>query len=234
MLKKKALNIPNHIAIIMDGNARWAKKRLLPRVAGYKKGIDIAEKVIYQAMEAGVKYLTLFAFSSENWFRPKIEVEELMGLFRSYLKNVIPNIIKRDIKVIFIGERDKLDEDIKGMMKEVEDRSSNNKFNLILAVSYGGRDEIRTAAIEMAKYLKDKKLSEYENSLFDSFINNLKIPDPDLLIRTSGEHRISNFLLWQIAYTELYFTDKLWPDFCQDDLHQAIISYSNRERRYGR
>ncbi len=226
-------NPPNHIAIIMDGNSRWAKNRLITQNLGYKKGIIAAQNIIRHAKNIGVKYLTLFAFSSENWNRPEKDVKEIMDMLRKYLKKDIEELLHEDIKIIFIGSRKRLDPDIAELMHQVEERSKNNSFNLIMAMSYGSRNEILDAAIEFSKKI-DSHPQKSALDTFTSTINPHNIPDPDLLIRTSGEYRLSNFLLWQIAYTELYFTDKLWPDFTTKDLDDAINNYNSRERRYGR
>lgn len=227
-------DIPTHIAIIMDGNGRWAKNKNLPRSFGHKKGANSVREVIEQAAEIGVKYLTLFAFSSENWKRPIEEVNDLMDLLRYYLDKEVENLIQNGFKLKIIGEREKLPGDILAKIEEVEARTKlNNGLCLCIALNYGARQEIISAAKKYAEYLalaKDFKLNE-EN--FREFLYAGDVPDPDLLIRTSGELRISNFLLWQLAYTELYFTDILWPDFGKKQLLDAILSYQNRNRRFG-
>ena len=227
------INIPKHIAIIMDGNGRWAKHKNLPKILGYQQGVKAAQNIIEYAKSIGVSYLTLYAFSLENWQRPKDEVKGLMDMFRKYLKNEVEELIKNDIRVIFIGKRDKLEEDIRESMASVEQRSLAHSFNLIIAVSYGSRDEIVDVAIQFSK-LYGAENNDDAKLLFSSIINPHNIPDPDLLIRTSGECRLSNFLLWQIAYTELFFTDKFWPDFSGNDLMDAIKNFNQRERRYGK
>ena len=222
----------------MDGNGRWAKKNFLPKKFGHSKGAEIAEKVLKMCQKYGIEYLTLFAFSIENWNRNQEEINDLMEILRTYLIKTAPKLLKENVKISFIGERDLLHSDIQKLMQDLEEKSKDNKFNLSIAISYGGRDEIRSAAIKMAKSLAEdfvnNPLKNLPEDIFDRFINPEKIPDPDLLIRTSGEYRISNFLLWQMAYTELYFTDKLWPDFEEDDFIKAIEEYSKRNRRYGR
>lgn len=230
------LQIPQHIAIIMDGNGRWAKNNLLFKQLGYQKGLETAENVVEMSQKHGVKILTLYAFSSENWKRSESEVQDLMNLFRKYLKNNILKLSAKGVKIIFIGNKEQLPEDIRELMDEAEAQSQHNTFILVLAVSYGARDEIRKAALAMAQdaVCHNKDLDHLNLQDFDRFINIYNIPDPDLLIRTSGEYRISNFLLWQLAYTELYFTDTLWPDFAETDFIQALQSFSSRERRYGR
>jgi undecaprenyl diphosphate synthase len=229
-------NIPKHIAIIMDGNGRWAEQKKLPRILGYKQGIKTAQKIIEYCKNLHVEYLTLYAFSLENWQRPKDEVEHLMEMFRDYLNNDVEKLINKGIRVIFIGNHKMLDDDIQAAMKSAEEKSSTNNFCLIIAFSYGARDEILRAVVDFSNvYDKSisKNMAEVEK-LFISVINPYNIPDPDLLIRTSGERRLSNFLLWHIAYTELFFTDKFWPDFKEEDLLNAIKDFKQRERRYGK
>ncbi len=225
------INIPEHIAIIMDGNGRWADRLMLPKKAGHKKGAQVAKQIVKDCKKIGVKYLTLYTFSSENWGRPKAEVEDLMNLLREYLKSSTKDLIKEDVRIRFIGRKSELAQDIQDLMAKVEEESKHNNFNLILAISYGGRDEIRDAAIAFAKYAKQNTQCKPED--FDQFLYTDGIPDPDLFIRTSGELRISNFLLWQLAYSELYFTDTLWPDFTEIELIKAVEEFSKRDRRYG-
>lgn len=231
----KKVNIPTHIAIIMDGNGRWARAKNVPKLIGYQKGIQVAHTIIEYSQHIGVKYLTLYAFSLENWQRPKKEVEELMQIFKFYLKKEIRNLISKDIKIIFIGDHSKLDKDIRDLMYQVETKSLNNKFYLIIAISYSSRNEILKAI--MMLYKKDPNILNNEYNIekgFESIINKHNIPNPDLLIRTSGEKRLSNFLLWQIAYTELYFTNKPWPAFSKYDFIDAITDFNKRERTYGK
>ena len=221
--------IPNHIAIIMDGNGRWASQRKLPRNMGHEKGARAAKKIVEYCKQIGVNCLTLYMFSSENWDRPPEEVKSLMSLLKRYLRTQVASLIKNDVKIKFIGRKIRLDDEIKELMIDAENKSSDKSFNLTLAINYGARDEIRDAAEAYAKHINSGS-----NSLsFDDFLCTKGIPDPDLLIRTGGELRISNFLLWQLAYTELYFTKKLWPDFGKEDLLQAVEDYSARERRFG-
>lgn len=222
------LKIPNHLAIVMDGNGRWAKSKNLPKKAGHMKGAESVRDVVKLCQKYGVNYLTLYTFSTENWNRPQEEVKDLMAILKKYLKNDIKDLIKNNVRVKFIGDRNRLDSDIVDLMEAAEARSENNKFCLIIAISYGGRDEIISAANEYAKSLEKK-----EGLLFEDFLYTKDIPDPDLFIRTSGECRISNFLLWQLAYTELHFTNTLWPDFSEGDLLKAFQDYSGRDRRYG-
>lgn len=229
------INIPKHIAIIMDGNGRWARQKKLPKSFGYKKGIKSAQNIIKHSKELGVKYLTLYAFSLENWQRPKDEIAKLMNMFREYLKSDIEELIAKDIRIIFIGNHSKLDEDIRIAMKRAEDKSSKNSFCLVIAMSYGARDEITRSILNIIQQQDEQEISQNNiEDIFESVINPHQIPNPDLLIRTSGEKRLSNFLLWQIAYTELYFTDKYWPDFAKQDLLDAVEDFNKRERKYGK
>jgi len=235
MIQINIPKLPQHIAIIMDGNGRWAREKNLPKIIGYQKGIESAQKIIESSKDLGIKYLTLYAFSLENWQRPKDEVAKLMDMFRGYLKKDIEKLIKKDIRIIFIGDRSKLDEDIKNSMKEAEDKSSDHTFCLIIAMSYGAKNEIARAILKLCEQYDKESLNEKNiEKLFESVINPHKIPNPDLLIRTSGEKRLSNFLLWQVAYTELYFTNKNWPDFAKQDLLDAIDDFNKRERKYGK
>ena len=235
MIKSNINMLPQHIAIIMDGNGRWAREKNLPKIIGYQRGIESAQKIIEYSKDLGIKYLTLYAFSLENWQRPKNEVAKLMNMFRDYLKNDIEKLIKKDIRIIFIGDRLKLDEDIRDSMKQVEDKSLQNSFCVIIAMSYGARNEITSAILKLGEQYGNESLNQNNiEELFESAINPHGIPNPDLLIRTSGEKRLSNFLLWQIAYTELYFTNKYWPDFAKQDLLDAIEDFNKRERKYGK
>ncbi len=229
------IKIPEHIAIIMDGNGRWASKRRLPKLAGHKKGANVANDIVAACQKLGVKYLTLYAFSTENWNRSASEVNDLMDLFRSYLSKDINELAKKDVSIKFIGNKSLLPADIQSMISEVEVSSQANNFKLILAISYGSREEIRNAAVKFAQDAIKQKidLKKASPELFDQYLYTYGIPDPDLFIRTSGEYRISNFLLWQIAYAELYFTKVLWPDFNEAELKKAIEDFSTRERRYG-
>ncbi|GAB6072474.1 isoprenyl transferase [Venenivibrio stagnispumantis] len=221
--------IPSHVAIIMDGNGRWAKKRGLPRVFGHREGINAVEKAVKFSKKVGIKYLTLFAFSTENWQRPKEEVEAIMSLFVEYINKEIPFLIENNIKLLFMGRRDVADY-IKLAMEEAETKTKNGKdLTLIIAFNYSGRAEIIDA---VNKILKEKK--EITEEDFKNYLYLPDIPEPDLLIRTSGEKRISNFMLWQLAYTELYFTETLWPDFDEEEFLKALYDYQSRERRFGK
>ncbi|RZI47544.1 di-trans,poly-cis-decaprenylcistransferase [Rickettsiales endosymbiont of Peranema trichophorum] len=223
-------NVPQHVAIIMDGNSKWARSRLLSKTIGHRKGLYAVQKIVEIAKKIGVRFLTLYAFSIENWNRPSEEVEYLMSLFRSYLQRDVKRLIQNDVKIMFIGNRAMLSDDIQVMMKDAEHESINNTFTLIIAISYSGRDDIRRAAMMFAESIA---LNKDGHGPFESFLSTANVPDPDLLIRTGGEMRISNFLLWEISYTELYFTTVLWPDFKSEDFMDAIRVYSSRERRYG-
>jgi undecaprenyl diphosphate synthase len=232
-MKAKAIKIPEHIAVVMDGNNRWARQKGLPKMAGHKRGSEVARDMVKWCKKIGVKYLTLYAFSIENWNRPKTEVVSLMALFKRYLKTDINDLMKEDVKIRFIGNRSFLDKEILKLIDNAETKTAKNSFNLVIALSYSGREEITNAAVTFAKDAQSGKIKEVQPSLFQNYLYTKDIPDPDLFIRTSGEFRISNFLLWQIAYTELYFTDILWPDFNEKHLLKAIKDYGERERRYG-
>lgn len=227
---------PMHVAIIMDGNGRWAAARGLPRAEGHRKGAESVRAVIKSASSSGIKYLTLFGFSSENWKRPSVEVLDLMGLLRLYLRKEMAELHKQGVKFSVIGERSRLPEDVQDLVAASEERTRDNTgLNLVLALSYGGRAEIVNAARVLAAQVQDGTLAPTDIS-DDMFAENLEtkhIPDPDLLIRTSGEQRLSNFLLWQCAYTEFVFTDKLWPDFGAEAFEEAIAEFQSRDRRFG-
>jgi len=227
---------PKHVAIIMDGNGRWARARGLPRTAGHNRGAEAVRRTLKAAVKAGVQYLTLFGFSSENWKRPASEIDDLMGLLRHYLKREIDEIDKNGVKLGVIGERDRLGADIVKLIGDAEKRTAGNtRLNLNIALSYGSRSEIVLAARAAMQAAIDGKLKpeELDEEKFESFLLTAGMPDPDLLIRTSGEKRISNFLLWQCAYAEFVFTDRLWPDFDENDFNAAIQEYHGRTRRYG-
>ena len=227
---------PLHVAIIMDGNGRWAKARGLPRTAGHKRGADALKKVVKSAGNLGVRYLTLFGFSSENWQRPETEVRDLMGLLRYYLEHDIAELVENGIRLRVIGDRSRFSPDTVALIEEAERKSAANvKMDLTMALSYGARQEILTAAKALAADCAAGKMAvdDIDEEAFAGRLFTAGTPDPDLLIRTSGEQRISNFLLWQLAYTELVFTDTLWPDFGHAELEAAIATYLSRERRYG-
>lgn len=228
---------PKHIAIIMDGNGRWANRRGLPRTAGHKQGAEAARRVVKNAAEMGVEFVTLFGFSSENWSRPESEIKELMSLLRYYLRSETAELHKSGARLRVIGNRAELDDDIIQLIENAEDLTKDNdKITLVIALNYGGRHDILQAAQRLAEKAvaegraPDMKVIEKE---FPGFLMTAGIPEPDLLIRTSGEQRISNFLLWQCAYSELVFTDTLWPDFDRQDLELAVQDFARRERRFG-
>lgn len=230
------MKIPEHVAIILDGNGRWAKSKGLPRNAGHTAGAKNVETVCQAADELGIKYLTLYAFSTENWNRPEAEVEALMNLLESYLKNCIKTASKNNMRVRVIGEIGRLSEKFQNRIKELEVASSvNTGLNLTIAINYGSRDEMIRAMKNMMQDEKDGKLSieDVTAELFSGYLDTKDLPDPDLLIRTSGEQRLSNYLLWQLAYSEFYFTDVAWPDFHKKELEQAVEAYNKRDRRFG-
>lgn len=230
-------NLPQHLAIIMDGNRRWAKKRGLPVVMGHRQGAKTLENVCQEAKKIGVKYMTVYAFSTENWQRSAEEVNALMTLLREYLKDGFQELQKNKVRILFVGERQMLDTDIVVKMNEIEQQTaSNSDFTLCLAISYGSRQEIIHAARRAAEMVKRGEITteDIDEKLFSGLLYTKDIPDPDMVVRTSGEQRISNYLLWQIAYSELYFTDVLWPDFGRKELDDIIQNYNTRERRYGK
>lgn len=230
------LNIPQHVAIIMDGNGRWAKKRLLPRNMGHKAGAKVVEQICEDAYNLGIKYLTVYAFSTENWKRSATEVTGIMNLLRNYLKDCIERASKNNMRVRIIGDRSALDEDIVERIDELEKKTAcYDGLNFTIALNYGGRDELVRAVSKIAADAENGIISDrdIDEELIGSYLDTKELPDPDLLIRTSGELRISNFLIWQLAYTEFYFTDVLWPDFDVEELKRAIRYYNGRERRYG-
>ena len=231
------MKIPNHVAIILDGNGRWAKKRLMPRNYGHAKGAKTVEKICEEAWDIGIKYLTVYAFSTENWKRPQDEVDALMKLLKNYLKDCIERSNSNDMRVRVIGDKTALSDEIREKIEELEVMTKDNKgLNFTIAINYGSRDEMVRAMKKMAADVKEGKVSpeELTETTFEDYLDTKGIPDPDLLIRTSGEQRLSNYLLWQLAYTEFYFTDVLWPDFSKKDLEQAVLAYNKRDRRFGK
>jgi len=233
---KDGLVPPVHVAIIMDGNGRWAKSRNLPRTAGHQRGAQSVKTAVESAVDAGVSYLTLYGFSSENWKRPEGEVRDLMGLLRFYLKSEVRNLHKKGVRLLFIGDRDRLDMDIVSLIEESEALTeANSRLTLTIALSYGGRAEITRAAKKLAEKVRsgDVDPDNINEDLFSEYLYTSGIPDPDILIRTSGEQRISNFLLWQLAYSEFLFIDVYWPDFSKQHFDDAIREFQLRERRYG-
>lgn len=230
------LNIPQHVAIILDGNGRWAKKKHLPRNMGHRQGSKVVENIIEDAHNMGIKYLTVYAFSTENWKRPKDEVDALMKLLRDYLKTCIKRANKNNMKVRVIGDVTGLSEDLQQKIAELEEASKNNTgINFTIALNYGSRDEMIRSMKQMADDLSRGKISKEDitEENFKRYLDTRELPDPDLLIRTSGEQRLSNFLLWQLAYTEFYFTDVHWPAFTKEELIKAIEQYNKRDRRFG-
>ncbi len=228
--------LPRHIAIIMDGNGRWAKKHSLGRVSGHKKGAEAVRETVTFCREIGIEYLTLYAFSAENWLRPEREVNALMRLLQEFLQSELKLMLDNNIRLMTIGDRNTLPARVVKILDEVLKKTAdNNGMKLILALSYGGRDEIAAAARQVALECLSGKIvpSDINKEMIPSYLYTVNIPDPDLLIRTSGEFRISNFLLWQTAYTEFYFTPVLWPDFRKKDLIDAIMDFQKRERRFG-
>ncbi len=233
----RGMSIPRHVAFILDGNGRWAKKRMLPRKAGHSAGAKTVERILEDAHDIGIEYVTMYAFSTENWNRPEDEVNALMKLLRNYLQDCIKRANDNDMRVKVIGERSRLDDDIVEKIEELEEVSKNNTgITFVLALNYGSRDEITRATKKMAKDCAEGKLDpeQITEKTIEGYLDTAGIPDPDLLIRTSGEIRLSNYLLWQLAYTEFYFTDVLWPDFNKEELIKAVEKYNQRDRRFGK
>jgi undecaprenyl diphosphate synthase len=229
-------NLPRHIAIIMDGNGRWAQKHSMGRIAGHRKGAESVRKIVEACRRIGISYLTLYAFSSENWSRPEREVSALMTLLERYLKSEVKVMMKNNIRLLTIGDTAALPPKVRTILGEtIEETAGNTAMTLILALNYGSHDEILEAVRKMAEQARLGKLQadEITEESFSEYLYTKSIPDPDLLIRTSGEYRLSNFLMWQMAYTEFYFTDTLWPDFREEQLIEAILEYQRRERRFG-
>ena len=227
---------PAHVAIIMDGNGRWAKARGLPRSAGHHRGAESVRRAVEGARELGIGYLTLYAFSSENWKRPAAEVDDLMGLLRLYLRRELAELDSNQVRVRFIGERERLPVDIVALIEEAEARTAGNRgLTLVIALNYGSQAEMARAAQALAREVASGRLlpQDIDETLFRSRLQTADMPDPDIVIRTSGEQRLSNFLLWQAAYAELVFLDILWPDFGKKDLAAAVEEFHRRERRYG-
>ncbi len=225
------MKIPKHIAIIMDGNGRWAKERNLPRIIGHKVGSESVREIIRVCIELGIEYLTLYSFSTENWQRPKEEIKGLMELLKFLLKNEVDELNRNGVSIKAIGRLDYLPNDVKiELFKAIEKTKNNNKLKLYLALSYGGRQEI----LDAVNKIINSKLEFVDEGTFRNFLYDPNLPDPDLLIRTSGEYRISNFLLWQISYSEFYFTKTLWPEFRREEFIKAIEDYSKRKRKFGK
>ena len=233
---EKENKIPRHIAIIMDGNGRWAKKRNLPRTEGHRRGIRVVEEMIEEAARLGVEVLSLYTFSTENWKRPRKEIDMLLGALENFLKSRVDKLIKNNLKLRTMGEVDKFPPSIRKLLDEVKDKTKNNTGLVVnLALNYGARSELLKAIKELSSDAIEKKLdiNNLDEKLFSSYLYTKDLPDPDLLIRTSGEMRISNFMLWQLSYAELYFSEKFWPEFAKDDLNKAIEEFQKRERRFG-
>lgn len=231
------MNIPNHVAIILDGNGRWAKAKGMPRNYGHMQGAKAVEDCCEYAYNMGIQYLTVYAFSTENWNRPADEVDALMKLLRNYMINSIKRAMKNNMCVRVIGDKTALADDIRTAIEDLEEKTKNNTgLHFQIAINYGGRDELRRAAGKMAEAVKNGTLQP-ENITEDtisSYMDTAGLPDPDLLIRTCGEQRISNFLLWQLAYTEFYFTDIAWPDFSKEEMEKAVAAYNQRDRKFGK
>ena len=231
------MKIPQHVAIILDGNGRWAKKRMMPRQYGHAKGAQVVEQICEDAWNMGIQYLTVYAFSTENWNRPDSEVKILMDIFSKYMVDKLQKVGQKNMKIRFIGERSRLD---KAMIEKIENLEESTKdntgLNFTVALNYGSRDEMVRAMRKMAAEIKEGKLEpeDITEEKYNTYLDTAELPDPDLLIRTSGEQRLSNYLLWQLAYTEFYFTDVMWPDFNKEELAKAVEWYANRDRRYGK
>lgn len=237
MSSQELQNLPRHVAVIMDGNGRWAQQRMLQRIVGHQRGVETVRQIVEECSHLGIGYLTLYAFSSENWLRPQTEVKALMSLLKKYVAAETPRMLKNNIHFNVIGNRAELTEDINKALDTALSKTAHcTGMTLTLALSYGGRQEIVQASLQIAREIAAGNLREEEvdTDLFDQHLYTAGMPDPDLLIRTSGEMRISNFLLWQTAYSEIYFTDVNWPDFTKKELHKALLDFQSRERRFGR
>ena len=230
------LEVPKHVAIILDGNGRWAKSKGMPRNYGHVQGAKTVEVICEEAYRMGIQYLTVYAFSTENWDRPRDEVDALMGLLRNYMKTCLKTAAKNNMCVRIIGEKSRLDDDIRKRMEQLEEATKNNTgLHFQIAINYGGRDEIVRAVRRLTEEVVEGRqtVNDITEALISTTLDTRGIPDPDLLIRTCNEQRISNFLLWQLAYTELYFTPVAWPDFSKEELEKAVAAYNKRDRRYG-
>lgn len=236
MIQRQTVRIPQHVAIIMDGNGRWAQQRGLPRTMGHRKGVEAVREAVRVAGEAGISYLTLFAFSSENWSRPETEVNDLMGLLKAFIRRDLAELHAENVRIRVIGSRDNLRGDILPLLIEAEETTRlNTGLTLVIAFNYGARDEIARAARKLAAMVARGEMSvdAIDAVMLDRHLDTADIPDPDLVIRTSGEERLSNFLLWQAAYAELLFVPELWPDFSRDIFYSALETYARRDRRFG-
>lgn len=230
------LNIPGHVAVILDGNGRWAKKRHMPRTYGHKVGSQVVEDMLSVVDDLGVKYFTVYAFSTENWKRSTEEVSTLMGILRTYLKDCVKKSMKNNVRCRVIGRREELSDDIVDSIINLEEKTKNNTgLNFTIAINYGGRDEITRAVRKIAAKVKSGEIScdDITEEIISGHLDTCELPDPDLLIRSSGEQRLSNYLPWQLAYSEFYFTDTLWPDFNREEMIKAFEWYNKRERRFG-
>jgi undecaprenyl diphosphate synthase len=233
---EKEYKIPAHVAIIMDGNGRWAKKRGLPRTAGHAQGARVVEQILEDADHMGIRYLTVYAFSTENWSRPDTEVRALMNLLRTYMKTSLAKCARNNVRIRVIGDKSKLDEDLQKSIANLEESTKDNTgIGFQIAINYGARDEMRRAVAELAKKAAAGMLDpcDITEEMISNSLDTAGIPDPDLLIRTCGEQRLSNFLMWQLSYSEMYFTEVSWPDFNKTELEKAVDAYNHRERRYG-
>lgn len=227
---------PKHVAIIMDGNGRWAKRRGLARLHGHRKGVETVKRIVKAARNEGVKYLTLYSFSTENWSRPREEIGELMNLLKIFIRKDLAELHQSNVQLKIIGDRETIPSDIGPLLLEAEALTKNNtEQTLIIAFNYGSRDEIKRAVRAIATKVEKNELSvgDIDDDIISQHLDTASIPDPDLIIRTSGETRLSNFLMWQAAYSELLFVDRMWPDFTPDDFHKALVEFSSRSRRYG-
>lgn len=228
--------VPNHVAVILDGNGRWAKKKMMPRNYGHAQGSKVVEKICKEAYNLGINYFTVYAFSTENWNRPKEEVDALMKLLRDYLKTCVKTSNKNNMRVRILGDVTRLSEDIQQSIRELESESAHNTgLNFQVALNYGSRDEIIRSIKKLIQDYDNNQftIDHIDEELFEGYLDTKGIPDPDLLIRTSGEQRLSNYLLWQLAYTEFYFTEVLWPEFTKEELVKAIDFYHSKDRRFG-
>lgn len=236
MTERRLIKVPQHVAVIMDGNGRWARQQNLSRLEGHKRGSEVAREIVTAASRLGISYLTLYAFSSENWRRDPNEVSGLMGLLKLYLESETEELHKEGVRLKVIGERNQLPNTILSLVEHVEELTkTNKKITLQMAISYGSRAEIVHAVKEIAEKARDHRLDpeKITEQVIEQHLYTAGVPDPDLLIRTSGEKRISNYLLWQLAYTELVFVDKFWPDFSPEDFMETLLTYQDRERRFG-
>ncbi|KQV81362.1 isoprenyl transferase [Rhizobium sp. Root1220] len=236
MSERSFVTVPEHVAIIMDGNGRWAKQRGLPRTMGHRKGVDVVRETVRAAGDVGIKYLTLFAFSSENWRRPETEVSDLLGLLKAFIRRDLAELHRQNVRVKVIGDRYSLRSDILDLLVDAEETTRNNTaLTLVIAFNYGSRDEIARAMVTLAADVEAGRLraQDITPALINARLDTAGIPDPDLIIRTSGEERLSNFLLWQAAYSEFIFVPEYWPDFSRELFYSALETFASRDRRFG-